>query len=689
MIGPAKARREYSGLLLWGLGLALALLSPAGCGGGETGSLGQRTSSSCMQCHNGSPHEDYAGPGIENPHPFAGADRLDCVVCHGGNPDGTDQWTSHVPPPPQIGDEQNLAVNAKAYFNRLTQAGLDKYADYTVGGVTYRALDFLQFINPGDLRVTSDQRGCGACHDSHAATVATSLLATQGGIFSGAAYAIGADNAVAENAGLHADTAADIGFRAVQDHQYQANQAVLGSVARLIEAPVFSLFGATGANAIFNNPAFFAPALNDDRNADNTVVTGSPLHNLFQEQVNFTCGDCHLGSAGANNRAGDFRSAGCSACHMPYSLGGRSSSSDPNVNKLEPADPDAIRAPERSHPRKHQLASIAKTTPDGTRIAGIDDYACAGCHQGSNRTVMQYWGIRLDQNADVKNHRQYPANPATFKTTANDARLFDPFVANHTFNGRNANQYLVKEDYDGDGRDDTPADVHYAAGMGCIDCHGSFDLHGGDAAAGNTKIASRMEQQVAIRCESCHGTIESYATTQSGVDYDGATKDLAVDAEGNLLRHVSRDASGAYFLKSRLDGAVHYVPQTRDTVGDHGKHHPTTNAPIYSPKASYAMGRVDSDPSNGIGPQQTAGTTAGFSHSDSMDCIACHGSWTNTCIGCHIGGEYNTGNNFSNITGELIWLPVFWPKCAFRNWKSSEAKSSFAIAVRNASYWGP
>jgi hypothetical protein len=45
---------------------------------------------------------------------------------------------------------------------------------------------------------------------------------------------------------------------------------------------------------------------------------------------------------------------------------------------------------------------------------------------------------------------------------------------------------------------------------------------------------------------------------------------------------------------------------------------------------------------------------AGFSHGDSMSCIACHASWTNNCVGCHLIGEYNTGNNFSNITGERI-----------------------------------
>ena len=53
-------------------------------------------------------------------------------------------------------------------------------------------------------------------------------------------------------------------------------------------------------------------------------------------------------------------------------------------------------------------------------------------------------------------------------------------------------------------------------------------------------------------------------------------------------------------------------------------------------------------------PQQSGGGPTGFAHADTMDCASCHASWTNTCIGCHLGGEYDTGNNFSNITGERI-----------------------------------
>ena len=640
------------------LSISLALLAGAvlpSCGGGSatSGIAAGAQAQSCMTCHNASLNNDYSGPGLENPHPFPGADNLLCTTCHGGNPGGSDKLASHVPPPPQIGDSDNLENNRTAYFNRLTLTGIDKFPDYTINGQTYSALDYLQFVNPGDLRVVTRSRSCGACHASHADIVADSLLATEAGVLSGATYAAGIPNQVPESVNLHEDTAADLAFREVSNAA--SNPAVVGAVRRLFEFPVISAFDDDDADALHENNDYDAALLAGDLDINNRVLPDSHLASLYREQVAFTCGDCHLGSAGANNRAGDFRSSGCTACHMPYSLGGRSGSSDPNVNKTEPADPDDIRAPERSHIRSHRIRSIAKTLPGGTQVEGIDDMTCAGCHQGSNRTVMQFWGIRLDQNQDVRRGNQYPAQPASYQNTSGDTRLFDPAVGNNTFNGRNRNQYLAFEDYDGDGRDDTPPDVHHDAGMGCIDCHGSHDLHGGDVTQGNNEILSRMEQAVSIRCESCHGTVDAYAPTISGTTYEGTPAIVAVDADGRQLKHITRDNDGNYFLRSRLTGNLHYLSQTRDVTVDTGRLNPVSGEPIYNEKASYAMGRADGNPSTGLGPQQTGGVTPGFSHGDSMDCASCHSSWSNSCIGCHLEGEYSTNNNnFSNITGERI-----------------------------------
>jgi len=625
----------------------------AGCSGDVSRAPGA-AAQSCMVCHNGSPLHDYNGPGIENPHPFPGADNLLCTTCHGGDGTADDKALAHVPPPPEVGDRAFQDQNAEAWFNRLTLAGLDQYPDYEVDGRSYTALDYLQFVNPGDLRVVTQGKSCGECHGGHAECVAGGMLATASGIFSGASYAAGVDNRVPESQGLYEDTAADMAFRAVVNTAFQTSLAPFGAVGRLLEYPVFSQRTGTGPDAIRNNPAYDAPGLLDDLLPDGRVITGSPLANLYHEQIAFTCGDCHLGSAGANNRYGDFRSSGCTACHMPYSLDGKSGSRDPLVNKLEPLDPDQIRDPERAHVKGHRIVSVAKTLANDVEVEGISDYACAGCHQGSNRTVMQYWGIRLDQNQDVRLGNQYPAQPASFLRSFNDARLFDPAVGNDTFNGRNGNQYLVREDYDGDGRDDTPADVHYEAGMGCIDCHGSHDLHGGNPGAPNNPLHSRMEQGVAISCESCHGDVEGYATVASGTTYQGVAADIGRDEAGNPLRHLHRDAQGNYWMRSRLTGAVHYVPQTRDTTVNTGRTNPLTGAALYSPKASYAMGRIDGDLGNGLGPIQNTGAHQGFSHMDNMDCASCHSSWTNTCMGCHLEGEYNNGNNFSNITGERI-----------------------------------
>lgn len=612
------------------------------------------TAESCMKCHNGSLHNDYAGPGLENPHEFPGAEVLLCTGCHGGNPNGVDAATSHVPPPPSIGDRAQQANDPHAWFNKLTLAGIDKVPDYTVGGVAYTGIDYLQFLNPGDLRVTVQQRGCGQCHPAHASSMSRAPLGTEMGIFSGAFYAVGMENAIPSHQGLFEDNAADYGWRAATDPNHVHDPNNVGKIGELIEPPVWSSRSTEGPDYLFRNQDFTAANLVADVNVDGSVVTNSRLAKLYQEQVAFTCGDCHLGSSGANNRYGDFRPSGCSACHMPYSQDGRSRSQDPNVPKNEPADPDAIDEPERAHVRSHKVRGVARTLSNGVAVQGIDDHTCAGCHQGSNRMVMQYWGIRLDQNQDVVRHQQYPANPVTFRTTEDDTRLFDPAVGNRTFNGRNHNQYLLFEDYDGDGRDDTPSDVHYDAGMGCVDCHGSVDLHGDTTSANGGNIVSRMGHAIAIRCEDCHGTATAYAGTTSGENYAGATVTLGVDSEGNALRHVERDSSGNFWLTSKLDGRRHFISQVRDVIVNSGKLHPITGEPLYSAMGSFAMGKDDGSPTTGIGPQQTGNPHDGFSHLESMNCASCHSSWSNSCVGCHLEGEYNTGNNFSNITGERI-----------------------------------
>jgi hypothetical protein len=629
--------------------------------------------SSCMTCHNGA--ANYGGTGISNPHPVGNltAMYLECTDCHGGNYSGLGKDDSHVPPPPEIGTELNMTTNVPAWWNYLTATGLDKFPDYDVNGTTYTALDYIQFMNPGDIRTVSEGRGCGAngCHGGeHADWFPKGFIANEPGFYSNTLFTAGSPGAVEETAELYGKTASDYGFRKRTDPTWVYDPALIGPIPEVKEIPEYAQWGNTAGfynNQVYdaNTIANFRYAANQADQYVNQIIPGSPLEHVVIESVVFQCGDCHAGSKGANNRYADFRSSGCTVCHMRYSPDGRSRSTDPNVSKIEPANPDAIAAPERSHVESHQIANVAKILPNGAFIRGVSDYACVGCHQGSNRTVLQYWGIRLDQNADVVNGFQYPANPATFATTQFDARLFDTAIQNNTFNGRNFNQYLLEEDYDNDGRDDTSPDLHYEAGLGCIDCHGSRDVHNGTDGdtANNGKMWSKMDQTVGVLCENCHGSVDTYAYTATCEDYVGASVTCTTDRFGNPMRNVSVDATGNYWLTSRLDGLKHFIPQIKDVIVNTNKVNPSTGQQIYDPISSYAMGAADGDPSNGVGPMQANPDlySIGFSHMDSLSCDSCHASWENNCEGCHLQLAYNDNPAayfFSNTTGERIVVQV-------------------------------
>jgi hypothetical protein len=284
------------------------------CTGGTTPPPPTNAASSCMVCHNGSTQDDYLGPGISNPHPFGGTAYLACETCHGGDPAGLGKTGAHVPPPPQIGDRFFLTNDQEAYFNYLTRTGIDKFPDWTVDGVTYTATDYLQFENPGDLRVVTAGRGCGTsgCHSGHSEWFPRGFIGNETGFYSATLMATGADNHVPENEGLYDNTSADVGFRARTDPTWVYDPQVVGPVARVIEPPVYAAYG--------------------DRSG------------FYQNQV-YT----------ANTMA----------------------NSDPNVRKDEPFNPDAIAAPERPHVESHQIRNVAKVLPNGAFVRGIDDHTRA------------------------------------------------------------------------------------------------------------------------------------------------------------------------------------------------------------------------------------------------------------------------------------------------------------------------
>ena len=264
---------------------------------------------------------------------------------------------------------------------------------------------------------------------------------------------------------------------------------------------------------------------------------------------------------------------------------------------------------------------------------------------------------------------QYPAQPGlTYQNTRDDTRLFDP----RSGTGRSTGATRTSTSCS---RTTTATDATTRRPT-CTTKPGSA---ASIATAATTCTAVRwatpttgrilravMEQAVAIdaaRAATAANRRLRADRPRPGSTTTGRLADSRSTREGNPLRHVvsPRGRAVSYFLTSRLTGDVALrAADPRCRRRERQAYHPDSlGQRSYSERASYAMGRADGD--RGDRARAAAdrdGVHSGFAHSDNLSCASCHSSWTNTCIGCHLGGEYDNGNNFSNITGERI---VFRP----------------------------
>jgi hypothetical protein len=194
------------------------------------------------------------------------------------------------------------------------------------------------------------------------------------------------------------------------------------------------------------------------------------------------CLRCHLWTKG-EQRPGLYRSSGCSACHVLYGEDGLSKSGDRTISKVTPG-----------HPLKHEITVKVPVSE------------CMHCHNNEGARigfsyvgqVMNPSGLPHGRDGEVR-PKQYGVNTIHLK-----------------------------------------ADVHYEKGMSCIDCHTSVEIHG------DGNLYGRMGQEVAIRCESCHGTLEKYGTLK--------------DSRGRPLRNVYQKGNEV-ILVEKLTGKAHVVPQ--------------------------------------------------------------------------------------------------------------------------------
>jgi len=166
------------------------------------------------------------------------------------------------------------------------------------------------------------------------------------------------------------------------------------------------------------------------------------LDNLSGELYRKFCSRCHIGSRNAESY-GSAHASGCAACHFPWNDTATYEGQDKAMKGLA------------GHSASHAMTAL----PD-TRV-------CSRCHNRSGRIAFSYQGL-------------YDGNNGLVPTSGGEG---GPLM---TSGARNLTHI-------------TP-DVHFAAGMECIDCHTSRDVMGDGFAYRN------MYLQTETACEDCHGS---------------------------------------------------------------------------------------------------------------------------------------------------------------------------------------
>jgi len=165
------------------------------------------------------------------------------------------------------------------------------------------------------------------------------------------------------------------------------------------------------------------------------------LDNLSGDLYRKFCARCHVAKQNeADDGAG--HAAGCAACHFPYADDATYRGGDPTMKGRKP------------HSRTHAMAGLPPLE------------ACTRCHHRSGRVALAYQGLNDGNNGLVPTKGGLPG-----PLPGSDQRNYSHIAP----------------------------DVHFAAGMECIDCHTSREVMGdGYATPG-------MHGQLEIACEDCHG----------------------------------------------------------------------------------------------------------------------------------------------------------------------------------------
>ncbi|MDU8946734.1 hypothetical protein [Ovoidimarina sediminis] len=494
----------------------------------------------CLSCHEGI--EDFTQGVMMETIQAMGPDYGDpggCVVCHGGTPSATTVEEAHSGSPGDLAD---------------------------FGPHTF-------YPDPGALWVAD--RSCGQCHDGYSERLMKSLMNTEAGKLQGNLWSWGVldtHRSVYGNYSLVDEDGPDpiVGTDAYREYMIAYAEAhpdqLVTSMEQVPEVDV---------NAISEHPNLAG-------------ITYS------RQQ----CQRCHVGVSGREKR-GDFRGAGCSSCHVPYSNEGLYEGGDPMISKEQPG---------KLLVHTMQGSRKSKVTVGDLTYSGIPNESCSSCHNRGKRIGVSYQGIM-----------EFP-----YGTPYDSQGNKQPAL--HT-----KNYLFIKDDlhHQVQSREGNPE-----GGMLCQDCHTTVDMHGDGNMPGTTLA------QVEIECEDCHGTVGQFPWElplgygeEFQQDLAETPRGLAEDLTAEQYFAEVYDPQDGYLLTTR-GNPLGNVVRSGDKVILHSASGLDFEVPVLkqiatdgtwkSPNAEVAMRSVGQ-------------------HMESMECYACHADWAPQCYGCHITVDYSEG----------------------------------------------
>jgi hypothetical protein len=662
----------------------------------------------CLTCHTG----------IEPIH-ASQAVQISCVQCHGGDASAAVPAGS---PPGSAGYEAALqAAHVKPRFpdrwargpaagagagggtvpaGRLSSANPER--SYTL--LLAESAEFVRFVNPGDLRVA--QETCGPCHQDQVNRVLKSPMTTSSIFFGAAGYANGIVgqkvSALGESYGR------DGGGRQIRPATPPTpEQLARGALPFTVPLPRWEIVQPGEYFRAFERGGLLAPSsFPDVGNPNREEEAGQPdirlssrgrgtglrispaLINLQKTRLN----DPHLSLLGTNDHPGDYRSSGCTACHVvyandrdpansgPYAAfghSGESATGDPTIPRGEPG-----------HPLRHAFTRAIPTSQ------------CMSCHMHQpNSFVNTYlgytmWDYETDGEALWPKQQRYPSeaekrasldrNPegAAVRGLWSDpaflGRVADlnPGLKHTQFADYHGHGWIFRAVYKQDRKGrlldaddkvvdfDDPdrfkkavhlKDIHLEKGMHCVDCHFSSDSHGDGLLHGEYGGA------IEIGCVDCHGTAGAYATLRTSgpaAPSAAAAGTASTAAAGPASAAAGTDLSlgitpsgrhrfvwrgGRLYQRSMLDAGREWeVVQVKDSI--------TPGDPHYSERSRLAKTLQRDGATWGYLPSDPAA----LAHSDrNLTCYSCHSSWMTSCSGCHLPQEADQKSPMNHYEGTV------------------------------------